>query len=164
MLRKPNTIYVCPHDDLVQLVIESHWARAWCEEDGAKLYHHHDSVIAIAPWKLSKGRDCLLTNFSQENESQRAWQKKGSYWVCDDCLKHIIDAQGSRSLYLLGTSCVWIKESIILLPTIINGMNFNIYYWIFFINQYNKIWKIDKSCVNLSINEQNVIIFPFLFL
>jgi hypothetical protein len=79
-------------------------------------------------------------------------------------LKHIIDAQGSRSLYLLGTSCVWIKESIILLPTIINGMNFNIYYWIFFINQYNKIWKIDKSCVNLSINEQNVIIFPFLFL
>lgn len=118
--------YIGPHDDLVPFIIESHWARAWCEEDGAKLYHHHDSVIAIAPRKLCKGQDCLLEFLSQENESQRAWQKKGSYWVWDDCLKHIIDAQGSHSLYLLGTSCVQIKESIILLPTIINGMNLNI--------------------------------------
>jgi hypothetical protein len=88
------------------------------------LYHHHDSIIAITPRKLCKGRDCLLEFFSRENESQRAWQKKGSYWVWDDCLKHIIDAQGSHSLYLLGTSCVWIKESIILLPTIIKWDEF----------------------------------------
>jgi hypothetical protein len=74
------------------------------------LYHHHDSVIAIAPRKLCKGQDCLLELFSQENESQKAWPKKGSYWVWDDCLKHIIDAQGSHSLYFLGTLCLDQRE------------------------------------------------------
>ncbi len=102
--------YTGPHDDLVPLVLESHWDRARCEEHGAKLYHHHDSVIAIAPRKLCKGQDCLLELFSQENESQKAWPKKGSYWVWDDCLKHIIDAQGSHSLYFLGTLCLDQRE------------------------------------------------------
>ncbi len=69
--------YIGPHDDLVEsLVIESHWARARCGEDGAKLYHHHDSVIAITPWKLCKGLDCLLEFFSQEMSLKEHDKKK----------------------------------------------------------------------------------------
>jgi hypothetical protein len=40
------------------------------------LYHHHDSVIAITPWKLCKGLDCLLEFFSQEMSLKEHDKKK----------------------------------------------------------------------------------------